>query len=51
MEALERMFEDSEDEVTTDEVDTEDEELEDSVPLLHLIHQLQNPVPMQNNFP
>ena len=29
MEALERMFEDSEDEVTTDEVDTEDEELED----------------------
>jgi len=29
MEALERMFEDSEDEVTTYEVDTEDEELED----------------------
>ena len=33
MEALERMFEDSEDEVTTDEVelevDTEDEELEE----------------------
>ena len=31
MEALERMFEDSEDEVTTDEVETEDEELEDEV--------------------
>ena len=29
MEALERMFEDSEDEVTMDEADTEDEELED----------------------